>query len=45
MKKNGVYKITCLINNKVYIGATTNLRDRWSWHKSTLKNNKHCNIL
>ena len=29
-----VYKITCLINNKVYIGSTTaGLNNRWSSHK------------
>lgn len=43
MDNCGIYKITCLINNKVYIGCTTKLKIRWSQHKYCLKNNKHGN--
>lgn len=38
----GIYKITNLINNKVYIGSTrVSFRDRWSKHKSKLRKNDH----
>jgi len=36
-----VYKITCLINNKIYIGQTIDYKDRIRHHKSKLKRN--CN--
>ena len=26
---SGIYKITCIINNKFYIGSTKNIADRW----------------
>ena len=29
----GIYKITNLVNNKVYIGASKNIEKRWSEHK------------
>lgn len=37
-----IYKITNLINNKIYIGQTTQKRptDRWHQHKSEVKRNK-----
>ena len=28
----GIYKITCKINNKVYIGRTQNIPTRWCAH-------------
>ena len=45
VKKNssGIYKITNLINGKVYIGSTTKLLHRWSEHKYALLRNKHTN--
>lgn len=36
-----IYKITCLINNKIYIGQTLNYVSRICHHKSKLKRN--CN--
>ena len=30
---SGIYKITNKINNKVYVGQSTNLNKRWSMHK------------
>lgn len=32
-----VYKITCLINDKIYIGQTNNLVQRWAQHKSSAR--------
>lgn len=29
----GIYKITNLINNKMYIGQSTNIQERWEEHK------------
>lgn len=43
MKKCGIYKITCKNNNKVYIGSSINITQRWSAHRSGLKMAKHCN--
>lgn len=34
----GIYKITNIINGKVYIGQSTNLKDRIKQHKSMIKN-------
>jgi group I intron endonuclease len=39
----GIYKITCIANNKVYIGQSANIDGRFYQHKHELKNNKHCN--
>ena len=41
--KAGVYKITCLKNNKVYVGGSTHVKQRWYGHKSALKHNRHNN--
>lgn len=43
--RSGVYTITCLANNKVYVGSTTRLfSQRWGDHKVMLNHNKHTNI-
>jgi group I intron endonuclease len=34
-----IYKITCINNNKVYIGSSSNIKNRWFRHKSNLKYN------
>jgi group I intron endonuclease len=39
----GVYKITNLINNKLYVGSAINIKNRFKTHKRLLKNNKHFN--
>ena len=39
----GIYKITNLLNNKVYIGQSVDIEKRWSTHKSELTNNYHYN--
>lgn len=31
-KKCGIYRITCLTNNKSYIGQSVDIRDRWKQH-------------
>jgi group I intron endonuclease len=36
--KSGIYKITNLINGKIYIGSTCNFKDRKSKHKRTKSN-------
>lgn len=41
--KSGIYKITCLINNKIYIGSAVNLFKRKTNHFSDLNKNKHKN--
>ena len=39
MSFGNIYKITNLINNKIYIGQTINpISQRWSAHKSHAKN-------
>lgn len=38
-----IYKITNLINKKVYIGKSVNVEKRFKHHKSALRNNKHVN--
>lgn len=37
----GIYKITNIITNKVYIGSSKNIYSRWNKHIYDLKNNKH----
>lgn len=37
----GVYKISCSINSKIYIGSSINIYKRWFNHRYELNNNKH----
>lgn len=39
----GIYKITNLINKKMYIGKAENIKNRWNKHLTELRNNKHNN--
>ena len=39
-KESGIYKITCLVNNKVYIGQTKGLNERLYHQKYYLNKNK-----
>jgi group I intron endonuclease len=39
----GIYKITNVGNNRIYIGSTKNIRNRKYRHFSQLRNNKHFN--
>ncbi len=41
--KPGIYKITNIVNNKMYIGSSRNVFTRISSHKSKLKTNNHIN--
>ena len=39
----GIYKITNIVNKKVYIGQSINVLQRWSQHKQHLKGGYHNN--
>lgn len=39
----GIYKITNLVNNKVYIGQSIDIENRWRQHIQKLNNNRHIN--
>lgn len=41
--KSGIYTITNLVNDKIYIGRSKNYNQRLIYHKSSLKCNKHYN--
>lgn len=45
MCKSGIYKITNIVDNKVYIGQSVDVETRIKRHKSDLKNKKHRNSL
>jgi len=40
----GIYKIENLVNGKVYIGSSINIKERWRRHKKDLRKNKHHSI-
>lgn len=40
----GIYKITNLVNGKVYIGASKNIEKRWSEHKRSVKSPIHSDL-
>ena len=42
-KISGIYKIECLVNGKVYVGQSINIKRRFKTHKSQLRNNTHIN--
>lgn len=41
MGRSGIYTLTCLVNNKMYVGQTTDLDQRKSAHFSELRHHKH----
>jgi group I intron endonuclease len=43
MVKSGVYGIQNLITGRVYVGSSSDIKNRWSHHKNFLKNSKHFN--
>lgn len=42
--KSGIYTITCLVNNKIYVGQSNNIKKRLAKHISKLVANKHPNV-
>ena len=44
-KNEGVYVLKNIINNKSYIGSSSNIGNRITKHMSLLKHNKHDNAL
>jgi len=41
---SGIYQIKCLVNNKIYIGSSKNIYNRWKVHKRQLNKNNHINL-
>lgn len=39
----GIYKITDIVTNKIYVGSAKDIEERWKEHKSLLRRNKHTN--
>jgi len=39
----GVYQIRNIKNNKIYIGSSMDIEQRWKMHKNDLRRNKHIN--
>lgn len=44
MSMSGIYKITNLVNGKIYIGSAKDIPNRWRVHKSDLSLQKHGSI-
>lgn len=43
LEYSGVYKITNIVNGKIYIGSAVKFKERFRIHKQGLRNNKHAN--
>jgi len=43
LKNCGIYVIRNLINDKIYIGSSVNIKKRFCQHRNSLKKNKHHN--
>ena len=41
--RSGIYKITNTANNKIYIGSSKDLAERWASHKQRLRKQTHAN--
>lgn len=41
----GIYAIKCLVNWKIYIGSSVNIKNRWNGHKNLLNKGTHGNII
>lgn len=44
-KISGVYTITCTANGRRYVGSSGDVRSRWRYHKSALRNGWHPIVL
>jgi len=42
-KRSGIYTITHVASGKQYVGQSASIRDRWLWHKSSLRRGKSAN--
>lgn len=42
---SGVYKITNIVNGKIYVGSAVSIRKRAVYHLWSLKSGRHCNSL
>lgn len=40
---SGIYRITCVVTGKIYVGSAMNLRKRWKDHSFYLQRNEHHN--
>jgi group I intron endonuclease len=40
---SGIYQIRCIANDKIYIGSSVDLRNRWLQHRSSLRLGNHGN--
>lgn len=43
LKNCGIYIIRNLVNDKIYVGSSVNIKRRFAQHKSTLRHNTHKN--
>lgn len=43
MSIGGIYKIINKQNNNFYIGSSSDIKQRWRWHKYALRGNRHSN--
>lgn len=44
MVKTGIYKITCIVNGKIYIGSSIDIARRFREHRSRLKMQTHSSV-
>lgn len=42
--KSGIYCIRCTVNGKLYIGSTSNFKQRWKTHRVQLRGGRHHNV-
>lgn len=42
-KRSGIYTITHVASGKQYVGQSASIRDRWLWHKSSLRRGASAN--
>lgn len=42
-RTSGIYRITCTVNNKIYIGSAVDLSERWHKHQYAWQRGNHAN--